>query len=242
MLNYLHAHGEEGTLMIQDIGEGSGGSQPNHYISVGDRIFLTVETLSTGRELWSGLIRDIFPKFTLEFSGKMDQNNYALLEWKTINESGLQIFEVQRSEDKTNFSTIGHVFAIGSIGHRADYTFSDPNINQLKVSAIFYRLRLIEKSGASNFSDTLQLVIHDEVKVWPNPATTDINISLKLTESQTIAFVIRNANGSAISQWEMNLDAGFHQKKFIVDHLPAGSYYVNIKGKFIQQLIPFIVL
>jgi len=231
----------EGTFMIQDIVEGTGGSQPNNYIRVGNRIFLTVETLSAGRELWSGLISDIFPKFTLDFNGKIDNNKSAELEWKTNNESGLQTFEVQRSEDEKNFSTIGHVPAIGSIGRRADYTFSDPSALTLKGSAIFYRLRLLNTNGVSNYSDTLQLIIHDEVKLWPNPATTEVNVSLTLTESQAIAFVLRDTNGNAIKKWELNMDKGYHQKILKIDNLPAGNYYLNIAGKSLQQLIPFIV-
>ena len=96
------------------------------------------------------------------------QGNNNLLTWQTIDEINTTDFKVERSTDGTNFTDIGSVTAIGS-GNNG-YSFTD---NQLPTaSKFFYRLKMSDKDGVVNYSQTIVLysAAASGLSVYPNPA------------------------------------------------------------------------
>lgn len=77
-------------------------------------------------------------------------NKQVLLHWQTISESGIQIFDVQKSVDGVSFSTIGSIGAFNK-DHNS-YTYTDYGF----VSSIqYYRLQIVEQDGKHFFSKTV---------------------------------------------------------------------------------------
>ena len=109
----------------------------------------------------------------------------VLNSWSTSNEVNLCCYNVQKSIDGSNFSTIGKVTADGS----GVYSFTDSlTIQNSRLTILYYRLQIVDKNGKTSYSDTKQITIQPFVQsigIYPNPAKNFI--------------VIRGNNVSAIN-------------------------------------------
>ncbi|MDP4254282.1 MAG: hypothetical protein Q8938_09770 [Bacteroidota bacterium] len=247
-------HGEEpwisdgtdaGTMMIQDIVPGSGGSAPDNYTLVGDKLFFTATTPAYGTELWVGNMNNLFPKFKLTLTGRLDQHD-AVLDWTTFNEMGLKAFDIQRSLDNQLFTQIGATSSKGGVGLNASYQFRDPNVNLLGSPDLFYRLAIRDTLGGVSYSDTIHLVTDfitaNALKYWPNPVDRQIDISLTLMQPDRITMKLYDPLGRVTRIWEYDCNQGITTKVLGFADLPAGVYYLDIKGKLFHQLIKVLRL
>jgi hypothetical protein len=74
------------------------------------------------------------------------------LSWATTEESGSKYFEVQRSLDMREFSSIGTVAAVGTSSTNKFYNFTDGTpLN----GSNYYRLKMVDADGSFNLSRTI---------------------------------------------------------------------------------------
>jgi trimeric autotransporter adhesin len=232
---------ENGTVMLQDIVGGSGGSGPNGYTIAGNKIFFTATIPASGLELWVGNLEDLLPKFQLVFTGSINKHD-VLLNWKTTNESKLVKFEVQRSRDGRQFTRIGEVLAKGGTGQHVSYDFTDENVNRQHAHVLYYRLAIIDEAGELSYSDTIRLVIHPNIQCAPNPVHKDLNISISLPENDHVNIVIYNQHGVTVLEKEYYFTHGTINKTINVEQLPTGLYYLRIKGNSFSEVLKFLKL
>lgn len=90
----------------------------------------------------------------------------ALLEWSTFIEENTAVFEIEKSENASDWITVGNMAATGNTINATSYNYKD---NQFTKSS-FYRLKLIDKSGNIYYSDIKKLDINQVLRIYPNPA------------------------------------------------------------------------
>jgi hypothetical protein len=96
------------------------------------------------------------PLHLLEFNGHL-QNDNASLNWKTENEQNTSHFEIERSTDGRNYTTVGNVAAFNQPGiHNYNYT---DNIAALAVPIVYYRLKQKDIDGRFTYSGIVVLSI-----------------------------------------------------------------------------------
>ncbi len=134
----------------------------------------------------------ILPLNIISFTGSK-QNNDALLQWKTANETGVSQFEVQRSNDGQTFATIGTVAAGGSL-----YSLTDANTFSSRTVA-FYRLKSLDVDGRFTYSNILRLSKQASaaLTVYPNPVSDVLTIN-GLKQIGTI--LLFNSEGKLLQQ------------------------------------------
>jgi len=76
----------------------------------------------------------------VEFNGKL-QNNLANLHWTSTNEKAGVQFEVQRSDDRVNFTVAGQQAGTAAPGMGKEYSFVDP---EPVSGTVYYRLKITE--------------------------------------------------------------------------------------------------
>ena len=94
------------------------------------------------------------------------------ISWSTASEENLSKFEVTRSIDGKNFTTVGSVNAIGNSNEINVYNFSDENVSNIKATTVFYQLRMVDENGDYRFSNIAQVKLNNvisTVSVYPNP-------------------------------------------------------------------------
>lgn len=92
---------------------------------------------------------EVLPLTIIHFSGEAQEQN-VLLQWQVTNEEYLDRYEIQRSDNDTDFRTMDHL----SANAKHKYTFVDKSTRSADV---FYRLRYVYPNGRSGFSNTIKI-------------------------------------------------------------------------------------
>ncbi|ADY51299.1 hypothetical protein Pedsa_0723 [Pseudopedobacter saltans DSM 12145] len=153
-----------------------------------------------------------------------------LLSWTTLSETDNQYFELERSADGINFSSIKRLTGSGTSTERINYSYLDTN----PLAGInYYRLKQVDKNGTFSYSENIvaintQLSI-EGLKAYPNPGLGIVNIQLP-SESDDADINVYNQAGKLVESYT-NVSGSTH----IVDisKQPTGVYYIQVveKGK-----------
>lgn len=151
------------------------------------------------------------------------RENVVDLSWVTTEETNSDRFEVQRSTDGKTWNSIGSVKAEGESKVRKTYNFTDHQ-PQVGVGANLYRLKMMDLDGSFAFSSIRSVGLDNKLEssVYPNPATTVIN--LKVTSWKQVKTVrINNLSGIRV------YSSGPAESGSIdVSGLESGIYIVHI--------------
>jgi hypothetical protein len=161
----------------------------------------------------------------------------ALLQWRTANEQQNRGFEVQRSSDGQNYTTIGFVVAVGNGNNTqpSSYNFSDATA--IKGIA-YYRLKQLDNDGGFEYSSVRQVRNGNssDFKIIPTVATTSIQLQLPNGGAGVHAVTVYSVSGKQI----MSLAKAQNNQRLYIGNLPAGSYYVQIQTSAGTQTARFI--
>ena len=149
------------------------------------------------------------------------------LTWNTATESNSDHFDVERSTDGINFSSIGKVGAAGNSTNTKEYAYNDDQAYTLGETQLYYRLQLVDKDGKKAYSKivSVTLIISPVTfKVFPNPVHDFLTITYSSSEKSSLSILDitgKQVYGSAL---EAN-NNGTH--KVNVSNLPAGTYIIK---------------
>lgn len=188
----------------------------------------------------NGSVTSIVLPVTITYfkAGISDQK--VRLTWETASEYNSKEFVIERSQDLREFEEIGRVPAGGESLERLQYSFMDQGPPD---GAIYYRLRMVDKSGAFAFSKTVDVVIRSGVPgflISPNPSNPFL-IRVKTNMVKPEAMELIAVNGGEISIIYVYMDGNF------MDLIPNGAlcsgiYVLSLKleGRWQRQkvLIP----
>ncbi len=170
--------------------------------------------------LKSGSLPVTWGNFTAEKQGIT-----SLLKWNTLTEINADRFDIERSNDGTNFSVIGTVKASGNSNQVNNYTYTD---SKPVEGMDYYRLREVDFDGRFSYSEVKNLNFgsgDNAIKISPNPAKEKISITVP-GNSKELKISIVNAQGRQVKTFTMN-------GQYMQLQLPAlasGVYYVRITG------------
>ena len=127
------------------------------------------------------------PVSLLNFSAKKNNKTIDLL-WATEAESDMSHYELQRSGDGRNFSSLQTIQSRNSLS-KMNYTYSDSK----PVNGIaYYRLKMVELDGSVSYSKivTVQFATGNSITVYPTlwKKGTTLNISNPNNEKLTAYF------------------------------------------------------
>jgi hypothetical protein len=116
----------------------------------------------------------VLPVTFNSFTGEL-RNKAALLTWNTSAEQNLKSFDVEKSTNGRDFTTIGTVDALNNSTSFNNYSYTDRNISENN----YYRLRTNETTGAEKLSSVVFLRYNDhQGDLWlvNNPFTNSLEI------------------------------------------------------------------
>ena len=172
------------------------------------------------------------PVELLTFSGvKMLQ--YNLLQWTTATEQNNKGFDLERSVDGSNFTSLVFIptkAANGNAVSQTTYSFNDEKPLAVKG---FYRLKQMDKDGRFSYSSVItingkpvtQLSI---TGVYPNPVANRFNLLVNTPVSNRVSIAVRNFSGQPIMQQQRTLTTGNNSIPMNAAALPAGVYIISV--------------
>lgn len=188
-------------------------------------------------ELVAGLSLGALPVDLISFKAEwLQKGSSALIKFITDNEDGVCCYEVEKSLNGVQFTTLGKLTAKNT-GTRNNYSYTDNNATAQKQ---YYRLKTIFQDGSVEYSNLqwLQTNAATEVIVFPNPAST--TLQLRLNNNYTSMNVqIMNAAGQTIQQYA-NMSTAGSVVTIPVSSLAAGTYFLYLQSGSEKQVLQFM--
>ena len=152
------------------------------------------------------------------------------LSWTTETESNSAWFAVERSVDGNAWATIGQVAAAGYSNTALAYRYTDA-APDLEGNDLYYRLKLVDKDGASLYSNVV-LIKEGEPQIYsvaPSPFTSEIAITCTLPAGGPVEVVLNDAAGATLARRKFTADKGGNVFRLTnLAWLARGVYIVRV--------------
>lgn len=153
----------------------------------------------------------------------------VILSWMLCCSEPKTVVSVQRSTDSTHFETLAMIAARVQPGSQ-QYVWSDKHP---VAGTARYRLE-ISSAGGKIYSKVIAVsnnaVTAGPGRIYPVPATTEINIPITGIVRHIISCSIMNAEGYRLMQYSAALAPGQKLLSLPVASLPHGNYFVQVAG------------
>jgi len=166
------------------------------------------------------------PVSWISFTGTLNKENQPVLNWK-VNETQVKSYEIQRSQNATNFETVGTVDAKGNGMNTYQFTDIIP-----LVSNTYYRIKQTDFDGSSSHSRIINIMTKSLFSFYPNPVTDVVTITVDKDQVGTKVTVIA-ADGKVVKQQTIR------SQSFSMDvtSLPKGIYLIRTQNGRVAKLI-----
>ncbi|MFI5130701.1 MAG: T9SS type A sorting domain-containing protein [Chitinophagales bacterium] len=160
------------------------------------------------------------------------QGKKVTLSWTTSSETNNRGFDVQRSSDGVNWTTIGFVAGAGNSSFVKNYTYAD---NNLETRRYYYRLKQIDIDDHSKYSVIVSVVINGKGEYalgqnYPNPFRNETTIQYTLPQTGQVKLSLFDISGRAVKVLVSgSKEAGTHAISFNTGSLTRGIYYYRIQ-------------
>jgi ELWxxDGT repeat protein len=206
-----------------------------------DNIYASIRQNEIGRELWAISYTSILPLHMLEFNARLADNN-GILNWKTDNEINTNEFVVERSiNGSNNYAAVGKVRSANTPGIH-HYSFTDPNISRLSSDVIYYRLKQTDIDGRFTYSKVVTLTTRNKstLLLYPNPAATQINLSVVASRKEKLGYQIFDNAGRIVMQLTSQVLLGTNSFAIDIGKLSAGVYYLKLSSPSVNEQMEFV--
>ncbi len=151
------------------------------------------------------------------------------VKWSTAQEIGADKYEIERSFEGRNWSTIAYVLAAGNTNDVSNYSFIDKNVS---VKLIYYRIKQTDTNGQFSFTEvetisassavgggdisiaanSHRIILNFSTNIKSNVLVSIISLSGQIVEQQTISqpagLMILNANTSLQGNYIVSITNG----------------------------------
>jgi Secretion system C-terminal sorting domain len=153
----------------------------------------------------------------------------VLLKWKTQTEINTSYFEIERSIDGINFSSLANKTAAGNSVTEVSYNHIDANMN---VSVYYYRLKQVDidnKFVYSNIAVVRKAGSVKGVRTFPNPVTSQVNLEFSNAKGNYVVSVY-SQNGQQVIAEKATITNTVQYITIDRKSLSSGSYFVRVKN------------
>ncbi len=170
-------------------------------------------------------------------------NEKAVLNWRTVAESNLSHFVIEKSSDGIKYADQAIVLATGNETAITDYSFTD-NHTSKDEGLIYYRIRSVDIDSKSKYSEVRVIRINKEqtntitINTYPNPVTDDLRISIPSDwQNKNVSYYIYNGNGEPAIK--INRTSSSQTESMNMSGFAPGIYFVKVicEGQVAQQKI-----
>ncbi len=166
----------------------------------------------------------------VKLSGKYG-SGHTDLKWDVNNNTNVNYFEIQRSDDGINFETVGQLSVKNSTKGDESYAYSDPQSGFGKP--VYYRIRQVMNNGARIYSNVLRINFNSKInlisKPKPNPFVSYIDVSVQLKAASVITARLSDQSGRLV--YSHNFGGQVGENKLTLDNvgnLRSGIYILEL--------------
>lgn len=148
---------------------------------LGAQYYTSLTVVSSFSPFGVGGVGGALPLTLLSFQAVKSEGQVNV-KWETANEINTAGFEIERSNNASNFSKIGYVLADKSAGYKASYYFKTGHAPV--TMGRYYRLKMIDADGTFAYSKIVTVLDGETPEgytVYPNPAAGEV-VTLESSE------------------------------------------------------------
>ncbi|MEO6355231.1 MAG: T9SS type A sorting domain-containing protein [Ferruginibacter sp.] len=156
-------------------------------------------------------------------------NGLATLNWQTSQELNSDHFELFRSYDGVDFTSVTKIKSAGTSNTIKNYSFQD---HVSGGNHVYYRLKQVDNDGKETFSAivNLSMGVSTGADIFPNPFKNSFTVTMTSTKTSFATLKIQNTAGQLVYSKNINLNKG--NNSLVITNLPAslgsGIYYITI--------------
>ena len=169
------------------------------------------------------------PIILVGFNAAVVDNDQVNLTWTTELEINSDHFVVQSSTNAgANWNNIGTVAAHGNSSSPINYSFTD---TKPANGTTEYRLEMVDKDGSTAYSTVvaIRIGLATSVSVYPNPASTYVNVVLGGSATGNVSIRLMNTTGQLLLEKTVS-NAGGMTVPLTVSNFPQGDYLIVVVG------------
>jgi hypothetical protein len=156
-------------------------------------------------------------------------NGQSIISWTVLLEENIDLYDIERSANGTNFNAVGTVKASG-VGQ---YSFTD--VKPIAGSN-FYRIKAVGKDGEIKYSNILRVTNStgkSELSVYPNPVKNgNLNIQMNNFEKGSYTIRVINTSGQTVYAQVIKHSGGsLNQTIYLPGGGQGGIYSLNVMGE-----------
>lgn len=156
----------------------------------------------------------------------------VVLNWQTASELNSNYFDILRSNDGQNWSSIGTVPANGSSQVIIDYTLTDSSPMD---GVSYYRLKQVDLNGNFYLSDIRSINNSskvNQVKIYPNP--TDNGLVTIISDEPISSLLVYNALGKVVFEAKIDSDDTY---LLATETFESGMYWIKLNGENYKLIV-----
>lgn len=186
----------------------------------------TAQSAASGNDRYDNLsaegLPNSLPLDLVSFNASLINNTVNLV-WSTVDEINVDGFDVERSNNARDFSSIGKIAANNSVSYN-NYSY----IDQQPLSGVsYYRLKMIDKDGTFKYSNIVSMnniiATASNLSVYPNPVINSFTLTHEKAVNGAVVKVV-TIDGRAI--FVQSIATGATQSTVDASRLMKGSYLV----------------
>jgi hypothetical protein len=172
----------------------------------------------------------LLPIIIKNFSGYLF-NNAVNLSWSILDGASLSSIIVERSFNGIAFSGINNIVA-KNISTENKYYITDNDLSTAPT-AVYYRLKLTDKTGKYQYSNILLLSLKQTneagIQILPNPVRDNIQLNFHAQNSCSVNISITNSYGQTVGNYNYTVEKGYNS-------IVLGSLHNVKNGLYILRL------
>lgn len=163
------------------------------------------------------------------------KDNGAAINWATATEINNEWFEIERSMDGKEYTTIALLAGNGTTDEKSNYSFTD-KLKNVNAGVIYYRLKQIDIDGNFTYSSVRTLKMNNEsaktasISIFPNPVADHFKLSVNEPVEKDAVITVYDLGGKKVFSKIISNNQG--NNFFNVDglgKLVPGTYTVHLE-------------
>jgi hypothetical protein len=218
-----------------------GSSFLNVYTTITFRLYGYNTTIASG-----GLSRVVLDEISIQGIGEVlpitlsltgiqalrNNDKNIAVKWQANNVQEGSVFNVERSVNGTDFTTINR-FTERESKSAGSYSYEDHQVPG-NVQAVFYRIKINEPNGWTYFSWLVKVnnkTITQALIDYTTIQGPSLLTSLQIPEKGVYAISLISMNGAVLQQQSLNLEAGVHVVTLPLNGVAHGTHVIRLSNK-----------
>lgn len=222
-------------LGVQETAQISAGTQ-----LAGTQMYVAINGLvSSNCEYAIRAINAVVLAADLKYFTAFRSPNGNILKWVSLKEYDNAFFEVQRSTDGVNYSTITSIAGQGNSTTEKNYEYVDPS----PPSKSFYRLKMITTDGKNSYSNILKVERGSKgnPKITLNNLVTDqLSLQINDLKQEKVSIRIIDQSGREVYRQNTQIRSGYNLINLKTEKISSGVYYLILSGVDYKEAFPFV--